>query len=171
MESRWEGEPSEGQIGASKTENGGESEILTKMEVQIGQEKDESGSEKASQQELRLAVAATGQLGSMKDQIAEFDGQQAVPELKERQLSDVEMDGASGDGEVESRSVIASGGHEQALAGGQESAANRDGQRQQQPIMNADGDQIANQESINGVREYIQDGKRGEDVELGHGVA
>lgn len=93
-----------------------------------------------------------------------------MPELKGKELSDAEMDGASGDGEVESRSVIASGGHEQALAGGRESAANRDGQRPQQPIMNADGDQIANQESINGVREYTQDGKRGEDAELGQDV-
>ena len=106
----------------------------------------------------------------MKDQIAEFGGQQAAPELKERELSDVEMDGASGDGEVENRSVIGGSGHEQAPAGGQESAANEDGQRPQQPIMNADGDQIANQESINGVREYTQDGRRGEDVELGQDV-
>jgi hypothetical protein len=67
MASRWEGETAEGQIGLSMTGNGGRSEIPTKMEVQIGQGKDESGSEKASQQELRLPMAATGQLGSMKD--------------------------------------------------------------------------------------------------------
>jgi hypothetical protein len=90
--------------------------------------------------------------------------------VKEKELSDAEMDGASGDGEVESRSVIVSGGPEQALAGGRESAANRNGQRQRQPIMNAGGDQIANQESINGVRENTQDGQRCEDVELGHGM-